>query len=68
MRLTGVEFGSNGSISTTQPKRLASLGSMSALNRVSVVCQRKPEADGGDAVALLERACVSGPGLAERSR
>ena len=33
VRLTGVELGSKGSISTTQPKRLASFGSLSMLKR-----------------------------------
>src|SRR5690606_16006365 len=36
----GVELGSNGSISTTQPKRLYSFGSSDQSNRVSCVSQR----------------------------
>ena len=42
MRFTGVECGSNGSISTTHPKRFGSFGSSSASKRVSVVCHRYP--------------------------
>jgi hypothetical protein len=40
VRFTGVDRGLNGSISTTQPKRFGSFGSMSTWNRWSTVCQR----------------------------
>ena len=38
--LRGVDLGSNGSISTTQPKRLGSLGFFSLLKRSSTSLQR----------------------------
>jgi hypothetical protein len=40
VRLTGLEAGAKGSISTTQPKRCGSLGFTSASKRGSTVCQR----------------------------